>query len=76
MNASKENARLAMEKLTTVSDSMSDLLFLEDFLKAVEKRLPSEEAIERDKARRKVRQEEYKEGARMRRSVSSSRDKI
>lgn len=59
MNASKENCRRAQELFDLIAyDELSrqedDSLFVQSFLMAAEKRLPSEATISKDKDRRKV----------------------
>lgn len=62
IDASKENAKKAREALEKVSDKMleaertqvsADLIFLEDFIAAAERRLPTQKAIDKDKIRKK-----------------------
>lgn len=57
MNPSKENAEMAKEAFTRIMSGGTrvyeedDSKFIEEFLEAAKKKLPSEEAIARDKAR-------------------------
>ena len=62
MRASKESARVAFQHFVRVRDAMPeklrtttwamDICAITDFIQAAEKRLPTEEAIERDRKRR------------------------
>lgn len=55
MNASKENARKALECLDRAKDGScdeSDLDFLTEFVQATERKLPTEAAYDRDKGRK------------------------
>ncbi len=51
MNASKENAEKALAKLDHASVNRKDRQFLRDFLEAAKRKLPSEAAFERAKAK-------------------------
>lgn len=61
VDASKENARLALEKLTphvnrderTAHTFDADMKFVKDVLEAATKRLPSQKAIDRDRKRKR-----------------------
>lgn len=62
MDASKENAKKAVDELTKLSDALgeevrtklsSHLIFLQEFVAAAERRLPSQKAIDKDKLRKK-----------------------
>lgn len=62
IDASKENAKKAREALETASNALletertkisASLIFLEDFIAAAERRLPSQAAIDKDKVRKK-----------------------
>jgi hypothetical protein len=54
MEASKENARRALEALRQWPGSSASKTVVFEFLSAALKRLPTAEAIARDRARRKV----------------------
>ena len=53
MNASKENARTAIDMFAKPKPSKEDRQFIADFLFAASNKLPSEAAFERDKQRKK-----------------------
>jgi hypothetical protein len=58
MNASKENARKANSYAYDLSESLrgkhaEKMLFLRDFLSAAERKLPTEQAFNRDRQRRR-----------------------
>lgn len=63
MNASKEQCRKAKEALRVVSiqghilpgDPTNEILFINDFLEAAERKLPTEAAFSRDKKKSKQR---------------------
>lgn len=55
MNASKENAREAIRRVALCNSTPSnDMGFVRDFLAAAERKLPTEAAYKRDKARRRL----------------------
>jgi hypothetical protein len=64
MDASNENCRKAIDNLKTQERFMNEYAFkiLSEFLAAAEKRLPSQEAIDADNARRKTPAEAAREG--------------
>jgi hypothetical protein len=51
MNASKENAAMALGKLDRAGSSREDRQFIRDFLEAAKRKLPSEAAYARAKAK-------------------------
>lgn len=62
MDASKENAGKAIEELVKLSDSLPEemrtqrsahLVFLQEFVQAAQRRLPTQKAIDKDKLRKK-----------------------
>lgn len=63
MNASKENARKALDHLVLISDTIGPdvrnelsghIVYLENFLEVAAKRLPKEETYRKDKERRRL----------------------
>jgi hypothetical protein len=54
MNASKENCRTALQYFDRLSGPLDVLQHIEGLLKACERNLPTEAAVKRDKARRRI----------------------
>lgn len=69
MKATKESAELAKQALVKLSDGMPPdlrkqhsgrLLCLDDFISAASKRLPSQAAVDRDRAKKSTRAEKHR----------------